>query len=95
MKRHVRKVGVLGSGVMGSALAAHFANAGVPSLVLDIVPKDLTDGERAAGLTFEAGRWRVATELFYSWLQIMRPPATTSANEGFFNARAFVSYRVR
>ena len=48
-----------------------------------------------AGLTFEAGRWRVATELFYSWLQIMRPPATTSANEGFFNARAFVSYRVR
>lgn len=39
MRWHVRKVAVLGSGVMGSAIAAHFANAGVPSLVLDIVPK--------------------------------------------------------
>ena len=35
MTRHVRKVGILGSGVMGSAIAAHFANAGIPSLVLD------------------------------------------------------------
>ena len=40
MARQIRKVAVLGSGVMGSAIAAHFANAGVPSLVLDIVPKD-------------------------------------------------------
>ena len=31
MKRHVKKVAVLGSGVMGSAIAAHFANAGVAS----------------------------------------------------------------
>lgn len=49
-----------------------------------------------AGLTFEAGkRWRVTGELFYSWLGITRPPSTTSANEGFFNGRVFVSYRVR
>lgn len=48
-----------------------------------------------AGLTFEADeRWRLTAELFYSWLQITRPPATASANEGFFNARGFVSYRV-
>ncbi len=40
MAMQIRKVAVLGSGVMGSAIAAHFANAGVPSLVLDIVPKD-------------------------------------------------------
>jgi len=40
MRRQIRKVAVLGSGVMGSAIAAHFANAGIPSLVLDIVPKD-------------------------------------------------------
>jgi 3-hydroxyacyl-CoA dehydrogenase len=39
---------------MGSAIAAHFANAGVPSLVLDIVPRELTDKERAAGLTLES-----------------------------------------
>jgi 3-hydroxyacyl-CoA dehydrogenase len=53
MKRHVRKVAVLGSGVMGSAIAAHFANAGIPSLVLDIVPKEPNDAEQAAGLTVQ------------------------------------------
>ncbi len=40
MNVQIRKVAVLGSGVMGSAIAAHFANAGIPSLVLDIVPPD-------------------------------------------------------
>ncbi len=53
MKQHVRKVAVLGSGVMGSAIAAHFANAGVPSLVLDIVPAEPDEAEKAAGLTLE------------------------------------------
>ncbi len=47
MRRQIRKVAVLGSGVMGSAIAAHFANAGIPSLVLDIVPKDAGDGPKA------------------------------------------------
>ena len=62
MKRHVDKVAVLGSGVMGSAIAAHFANAGVPSLVLDIVPPTLTEAEQAAGKTLEdpAVRNRIA-----------------------------------
>ncbi len=49
----------------------------------------------AAGLTYAAGeRWRVTAELFYSWLSLVRPPATSSANEGFLNGRAYVSYRV-
>jgi opacity protein-like surface antigen len=48
-----------------------------------------------AGLTYAAGaRWRVTAELFYSWLSIVRPPSTSSANEGFLNGRVFVSYRV-
>jgi 3-hydroxyacyl-CoA dehydrogenase len=42
MKR-IHKVAVLGAGTMGARIAAHFANAGVPSLLLDIVPAD-TDG---------------------------------------------------
>lgn len=47
------------------------------------------------GLTWAASeRWRVSGELFYSWLSIVRPPATSAANEGFFNGRVFVSYRV-
>jgi opacity protein-like surface antigen len=49
-----------------------------------------------AGLTFAASdRFRFTAELFYSWLSVARPPSTTSANEGFLNGRAFVSYRVR
>jgi 3-hydroxyacyl-CoA dehydrogenase len=40
MERKIRKVAVLGSGVMGAGIAAHLANVGVPSLLLDIVPKD-------------------------------------------------------
>ena len=53
MNWHVRKVAILGSGVMGSAIAAHFANAGIPSLVLDIVPREATDAEKAAGLELD------------------------------------------
>jgi 3-hydroxyacyl-CoA dehydrogenase len=41
MKRTIRKVAVLGSGVMGSRIACHFAGIGVQVLLLDIVPKDL------------------------------------------------------
>jgi 3-hydroxyacyl-CoA dehydrogenase len=38
--KHIHKVAVLGAGTMGARIAAHFANAGVPSLLLDIVPPD-------------------------------------------------------
>jgi len=41
MKR-IHKVAILGAGTMGARIAAHFANAGVPSLLLDIVPPDTT-----------------------------------------------------
>ncbi len=41
----IQKVAVIGSGVMGSGIAAQVANAGVPVVLLDIVPKNLADGE--------------------------------------------------
>jgi 3-hydroxyacyl-CoA dehydrogenase len=53
MKRSIRKVAVLGSGVMGSAIACHFANIGCQVLLLDIAPKELTEDEKAKGLTLE------------------------------------------
>ncbi|MDX2473596.1 MAG: 3-hydroxyacyl-CoA dehydrogenase/enoyl-CoA hydratase family protein [Candidatus Krumholzibacteria bacterium] len=64
MRRQIRKVAVLGSGVMGSGIAAHFANAGIPSLVLDIVPRELTPKEEAAGLALDHPRVRnrIATD---------------------------------
>src|SRR5699024_331563 len=53
---------VLGSGVMGSGIAAHLANIGIPTLMLDIVPKELTEAEKKQGLSLEdkAVRNRIA-----------------------------------
>ena len=51
MVPNIRRVAVLGAGVMGSGIAAHLANAGIPCLMLDIVPPDLTDEDRKKGLT--------------------------------------------
>ena len=50
MSRIIKKVAVLGSGIMGSRIACHFANCGVPVLLLDITPKELTEEEKAKGL---------------------------------------------
>lgn len=51
MKRNIRKVAVLGSGVMGSRIAAHFANIGTEVLLLDIVPPELNESEKQKGIT--------------------------------------------
>jgi len=49
--RAIKKVAVLGSGIMGSRIACHFANIGVSVLLLDIVPKELTEEESKKGIT--------------------------------------------
>ncbi len=54
MKRSIQKVAVLGSGVMGSRIACHFANIGCEVLLLDITPKEPNDAEKAKGLTIES-----------------------------------------
>ena len=46
MTPHIQKAVVLGAGTMGARIAAHFANAGLPCLLLDIVPKDAAPAER-------------------------------------------------
>lgn len=58
MKRHLRKVAVLGSGIMGSRIACHFANSGFPVVLLDIVPKELSPEEQTKGLTTESPQFR-------------------------------------
>ncbi len=47
MKRRIDKAAVLGAGTMGSRIAAHLANAGLPCVLLDIVPPDLPPGAPA------------------------------------------------
>jgi 3-hydroxyacyl-CoA dehydrogenase len=53
-KRRIKKVAIIGSGIMGSGIACHFANIGVDVLLLDIVPRELNDAEKAKGLTMES-----------------------------------------
>jgi 3-hydroxyacyl-CoA dehydrogenase len=53
MKRHINKVAVIGSGIMGSGIACHFANIGVEVLLLDIVPRELNEKEKAKKLTID------------------------------------------
>ena len=54
MQRVIRKVAVLGSGVMGSRIACHFANIGVEVILLDIIPSKLSDVEEKKGLDFSS-----------------------------------------
>ena len=49
--KQINKVAVLGAGVMGATIAAHLANAGIGVLMLDIVPREPNDAEKAKGLT--------------------------------------------
>jgi len=50
MKRIIKKVAVLGSGIMGSRIACHFANVGIEVILLDIAPKELSEEEQKKGL---------------------------------------------
>lgn len=54
MKRVLKKVAVIGSGIMGSGIACHFANIGLEVLLLDIIPNALTETEEKKGLTLES-----------------------------------------
>ncbi|MFY8186629.1 MAG: 3-hydroxyacyl-CoA dehydrogenase NAD-binding domain-containing protein [Flavobacterium sp.] len=58
MKRTIKKVAVIGSGIMGSGIACHFANIGVEVLLLDIVPRELSDADQKKGLTTESKVFR-------------------------------------
>jgi len=54
MNRTIRKVAVLGSGIMGSRIACHFANIGCDVMLLDIAPKELNEEEKKKGLALNA-----------------------------------------
>ena len=71
MKRTINHVTILGSGIMGSRIACHFANKGVQVLLLDIVPRELNDTEKAKGLSLEdkAVRNRIVNDSLQSTLK--------------------------
>ena len=79
MPYQIKKAAVLGSGVMGSGIAAHLANIGIPVLLLDIVPRELSKEEQAKGLSLEdkAVRNRIASGSIQK-LQKQKPAPLTS-----------------
>lgn len=78
----IEKVAVIGSGVMGSGIAAHLANIGIPTYILDIVPKELTKEEEAKGLTLEhpAVRNRFVNSALQKLLKQKPAPLTSKKN---------------
>jgi len=74
--RRIKKIAIIGSGIMGSGIACHFANIGVDVLLLDIVPRELNDKEKAKGLTLEdkAVRNRLVNEALTTSLKSKPSP---------------------
>ena len=74
--RRIKKIAIIGSGIMGSGIACHFANIGVDVLLLDIVPRELNAKEKAKGLTLEdkAVRNRLVNEALTTSLKSKPSP---------------------
>lgn len=91
MNQRIRKAAVLGSGVMGSGIAAHLANIGIPVLLLDIVPRTLTDSEEKKGLTLQdaAVRNRNSSEAVQKLLKQKPAPLTAKGNLALIEAGNF------
>lgn len=87
----IKKAAVLGSGVMGSGIAAHLANIGIPTLLLDIVPKEVTAEEQAQGLTLEhpAIRNKFATTALQKLTKQKPAPLTTKSSLALITAGNF------
>ena len=79
MNRIIKKVAVLGSGVMGSRIACHFAGIGIQTLLLDMAPKELTPAETARNLSLEhpAVRNRIVNEALAAAIKSNPSPVYT------------------
>src|SRR3954454_14966265 len=84
----IKKAAVLGSGVMGSGIAAHLANIGIPTILLDIVPRELTEDEKAKGFTLEdmQVRNRISTLSIQKLLKQKPAPLTVKKNLALIEA---------
>ena len=93
----IRKAAVLGSGVMGSGIAAHLANIGIPTLLLDIVPRELTEEEKKKGLTLEnpSVRNRISQQALARLLKQKPAPLTSKKNLALIEAGNFEDDLVR
>ncbi|MCZ4694281.1 3-hydroxyacyl-CoA dehydrogenase/enoyl-CoA hydratase family protein [Ancylomarina euxinus] len=76
MNFKIKKVAVLGAGVMGAQIACHFANIGIEVLLLDIAPKELNENEKKQGLDLNHPQVknRITSELFNRTLKLKPDP---------------------
>ena len=74
--RKIKKIAVLGSGIMGSRIACHFANIGVEVLLLDITPSELNESEKKKNLTLKdsAVKNRIANDSLLNTLKTKPSP---------------------
>ncbi|MBM7652003.1 3-hydroxyacyl-CoA dehydrogenase/enoyl-CoA hydratase family protein [Neobacillus cucumis] len=88
MNHLIKKAAVLGSGVMGSGIAAHLANIGIPTLLLDIVPRELSKEEAAKGLTLadKQVRNRISSQNIQKLLKQKPAPLTSKKNLALIEA---------
>ncbi|WP_163098949.1 3-hydroxyacyl-CoA dehydrogenase/enoyl-CoA hydratase family protein [Peribacillus alkalitolerans] len=91
MVRQIQKAAVLGSGVMGSGIAAHLANIGIPTLLLDIAPRELTEAEASKGLTLEdkVVKNRISQSNLQKLLKQKPAPLSTKKNIALIEAGNF------
>ncbi|NOT49410.1 MAG: 3-hydroxyacyl-CoA dehydrogenase family protein, partial [Acidobacteria bacterium] len=88
---NIGKAAVLGAGTMGAAIAAHLSNAGIPTLLLDIAPRELTPEEEKKGLTLEspAVRNRIVASLFEAAKKLKPAPFMLGKNAGLISIGNF------
>ncbi|QFT90498.1 putative 3-hydroxyacyl-CoA dehydrogenase [Bacillus sp. THAF10] len=88
MKQSIKKAAVIGSGVMGSGIAAHLANVGIPTILLDIVPNTLTSEEEKKGLSLsdKAVRNRFTNTALQKLLKQKPAPLTSKSNLALIEA---------
>jgi 3-hydroxyacyl-CoA dehydrogenase len=90
-KMNITKAAVLGAGTMGAGIAAHLANAGIPTLLLDIAPGELTEAEAAKGLSLDspAVRNRIVNSLFEAAKKLKPAPFMRAENAGLIKTGNF------
>ena len=85
MNRSIKKAAVLGSGIMGSRIACHFANIGVEVLLLDIVPFDLSEEEKSNPIA----RNRMVNDSLKTAVKSKPSPLYASKNVGLIKTGNF------
>lgn len=88
---NIGKAAVLGAGTMGAGIAAHLANAGIPVLLLDIAPRELTPDEQAKGLDLDSPKVknRLVNSLFEAAKKLKPAPFMLKENAALITTGNF------